>query len=53
MNHRVVHKRLREIEENLAILEEFRELSIEQFAKDPKIYKLAERCFSALHRMRD
>lgn len=45
MNHRVVHKRLQEMTENLAILEEFKSLSFAQFAADPKIYKLAERCF--------
>jgi uncharacterized protein YutE (UPF0331/DUF86 family) len=31
--------------ENLKILEEFKGISFAEFAGDPKIYKLAERCF--------
>jgi len=45
MNHHVVHERLKEIDENLKILEELKTVSFDEFARDPKIYKLAERCF--------
>ena len=40
----IIYDRLREIEENVSLLEEFLSLSFNAFAGDPKIYKLAERC---------
>jgi len=45
MNHHVVFTRFTEMSENLKILEEFKAISFAEFARDPKIYKLAERCF--------
>jgi len=33
------------MDENIRILEELRDLSYEEFSKNPKTYKLAERCF--------
>jgi uncharacterized protein YutE (UPF0331/DUF86 family) len=44
MNHHVVFTRFNEMNENLKILEEFKAISFAEFAGDPKIYKLAERC---------
>ena len=45
MNQHVVFTRFNEMDENLKILEEFKAISFGEFAGDPKIYKLAERCF--------
>ena len=45
MNHHVVFTRFNEMSENLKILEEFKAFSFAEFAGDPKIYKLSERCF--------
>lgn len=44
MNHHVVFTRFNEMDENLKILEEFKTIAFAEFAGDPKIYKLAERC---------
>jgi len=45
MNHHVVFTRFNEMDENLKILEELKTIAFAKFAGDPKIYKLAERCF--------
>jgi uncharacterized protein YutE (UPF0331/DUF86 family) len=45
MNQHVVFTRFNEMDENLKILEEFKAISFAEFAGNPKIYKLAERCF--------
>ncbi len=45
LNDRVIRDRLAEIDENVAILEELSGLSESEFCSDPKVYKLAERCF--------
>lgn len=45
MNHHVVFTRFNEMEENLRILEECKVITFAEFAGDPKIYKLVERCF--------
>lgn len=44
LNPEVINERLREIDENLKILEELRKTDRENFLKEPKVYKLAERC---------
>lgn len=44
MNTKVIMDRLSEIEENLIILEENKNVPIEKFISDAHIYKLAERC---------
>ena len=43
-NPDVIKERLREIDENLKILAELKELDKEKFKSDPKIFKLAEHC---------
>jgi len=45
INQKVITTRLAEISENLAILEEMKAVPLEKFIKQPKTYKLAERCF--------
>jgi hypothetical protein len=45
MNHHLVVTRFNEMGENLKILEEFKVIAFAEFVGDPKIYKLAERCF--------
>jgi len=40
----IVKDRLHEIDENLKILAELKELDKEKFKGDPKVFKLAERC---------
>lgn len=44
VNPDIIKERLQEIEENLKILVELKELDKEKFKSDPKIFKLAERC---------
>ncbi len=44
INPDVIKERLQEIDENLKILAELKELSQEKFKSDPKIFKLAEYC---------
>lgn len=44
LNNDVIKERLLEIDENLKILEDLRKIPKEEFLKDPKIFKLAERC---------
>lgn len=44
METKVVMERLSEMEENLAILEENKDISLDKFISDPHIYKLVERC---------
>jgi uncharacterized protein YutE (UPF0331/DUF86 family) len=43
-NPEIINERLREIEENIALLKELRLIPSKKFCVDPKIYKLAERC---------
>jgi len=44
VNKEIINERLREIEENLEILEEIKTTDKDKFCSDPKIFKLAERC---------
>jgi len=44
VNKEIINERLREIEENLKILEELKAIDENKFCSDPKIFKLAERC---------
>lgn len=43
-NPDVIKERLQEIDENLKLLAELKELDIEKFKSDPRIFKLAEHC---------
>jgi len=45
MNNQVIKERLSEMDENIRILEDLRDMSLDVFSTNPKIYKLAERCF--------
>ena len=44
INPDVIKERLQEMDENLKILSELKELDQEKFKSDPKIFKLAEYC---------
>jgi uncharacterized protein YutE (UPF0331/DUF86 family) len=44
MNNEVINERLGEMEENLDLLSELKDVEQYTFQNDPKIYKLAERC---------
>ena len=44
VNPDIIKKRLLEMDENLKILVDLQKISKEDFIKDPKIFKLAERC---------
>ncbi|MCK4268157.1 MAG: DUF86 domain-containing protein [Actinomycetia bacterium] len=44
MNKEIIIDRLKEIDDNLAILEKLAKHSREKFIAQPEIYKLAERC---------
>ena len=44
LNKEIINERLREMEENLKILEELKPTTKDKFCDDPKIFKLAERC---------
>jgi len=44
VNKEIINERLKEIEENLKILEELKSIPEDKFSNDPKIFKLAERC---------
>lgn len=44
INPDIIKVRLQEIEENLEILVELKDLDKKKFKSDPKIFKLAERC---------
>lgn len=43
-NPEVIASRLQEIEENIILVEELREVPLDKFCGDPRLYKLAERC---------
>ena len=45
MNREIILDRLKEIEDNLVILEKLADLDETAFISDPEKYKLAERCF--------
>lgn len=44
INPEIIKDRMQEIDENLKILAELKELGEEKFKSDPKIFKLAEHC---------
>jgi uncharacterized protein YutE (UPF0331/DUF86 family) len=44
VNPEIINERLREMEENLILLEELKSTPAGKFRDDPKIFKLAERC---------
>jgi len=44
INSQVILDRLEEMDENLNLLSELREIDLHKFQNEPKIYKLAERC---------
>lgn len=44
VNPEIINERLKEIEENLVLLEELKSMALDKFLRDPKIFKLAERC---------
>lgn len=44
VNSETITERLREIEENVVLLEELKSTPFDKFRDDPKIFKLAERC---------
>lgn len=44
LNPEVIKERLEEMDENLKILAELKEMDKEKFKADPRIFKLAERC---------
>jgi len=44
VNPEIINERLKEIEENLRILEELKTVPKDKFCDDPRIFKLAERC---------
>lgn len=45
MNGTVIYELLEEMEKNVALLEELRSLSEDEFVADPRNYLYAERCF--------
>ena len=44
VNPDTVNERLSEMRENILLLQELSSISLDEFCKDPKIFKLAERC---------
>ncbi|GAI87213.1 unnamed protein product [marine sediment metagenome] len=44
VNPEIINSRLREMEENLSLLEELKSTPFDKFSKDPKIFKLALYC---------
>lgn len=44
VNPEIINSRLREIDENITILIDFKSIPLEKFSADPKIYKAVERC---------
>lgn len=44
VNPEIINERLREMEENLILLEELKSTPADKFRDDPRIFKLAERC---------
>lgn len=44
VNQEIIYDRLKEIQDNLTILEDLKSIPFIKFRDDPKIFKLAERC---------
>lgn len=44
INPQIIQDRLQEMDENLSLLAELKDIDRHKFQSDPKIYKLAERC---------
>jgi uncharacterized protein YutE (UPF0331/DUF86 family) len=44
VSSQIINERLREISENIGLLEELKAMSFKEFHSDPKIVKCAERC---------
>lgn len=44
INHEIINERLREMDENITLLEELKSTPFNKFQSDPKIFKLAMYC---------